>query len=345
MSHRFAGVVLFLSLSFATRGAFAQDDPLDIVVRTTLKTTAEHEAAYRQELGSLIETAMGDLSPRSYEADEQPKDGAAKYRLLVEHDGTITLGNSLSTSHGNPVLDVQNLANGIKVTKDNSRWESHWFLKVQERGRVTYTIQEWTGSAYRKLSAWSANFPTSPVLEAMGGKIEVASVVQSTDGKYDRNPPCPVTMAQAKEAALAKMLPSLQAMDATIGEQFMAGILEARIVSVTVDPDAKLGLGVGATGKCQIINRSPWPIKSATIVGYVAMKAVAAPGGLGGGIGPKTTGPIAHVFSTDCTFDKPLEPGKTETISAAGMLAIPLGIDARKLPATRIAALSFSLKP
>lgn len=254
-------LLAFIPASLLSEAVSRADDPveLDVVVSTTLKSTDDHIAKYLDALTTSVTAQLSSLDPQSYDAENKPRDGAARHRLVVEHKGTVTLGGSIQqVANGHPVLNVEVGDKSIKTTVDKAHWRTIWAMKASQKGTITFKLLQWQEKSYKSLSTWTV--PVRDMLPSEGTVI-ISSVEQATAGAFDRNPKCPVTVEEAKQAALEQLLP------ADIGKDAIAGLVQAKVGRTVMNKQAgAFPLAQEASVEVAVSNGSPWPIKSMTIV-------------------------------------------------------------------------------
>ena len=141
-----------LALLTGAPAVMAQNAPagpeLDVVVETNLRETPKHRAAYlaamlanaRKCLGGLVaETAPDPATP--------PPDGAAPYRLFIQHHGKVEVDQTSSAAKG-----AAGAADGVGR------------LLARQRGTFLFRLAKWSGSAYPTEDQWTSEFATSHFL-------------------------------------------------------------------------------------------------------------------------------------------------------------------------------------
>jgi hypothetical protein len=299
-----AAIAIGLSvwLAAAERGspaAFAQEvvatelPPLDIVVKTNLKTGDEHVAKYRQ---ALFDDALlrrrgeknGPITVANADAQESRSEGAARYRLLVEHKGALAAGDLRSGKEAGTVTLVRN---GVK-TPLGSGTRTFWNMKVTQSGSVNYTFLKWTGKKYQPLSTWSFKISTEDVVTVAYGE----PVLDSDKNAVSK---CPLTYAEAVKSAFVEALPpdipwSQQIFarpGPTVSDQVVAAV-------VRLEKDSS-----GGKAEISVRNRSPWPIKSAEFLVTVPRQK------------DLTSNDTLEHFSVKVAAAKLLLPGETGSFS------------------------------
>lgn len=304
--------------SVSTLSADDEKPLVDVVVKSNLDTGL-HARLYVQAISQSVSAALDGLNPVTYGEDENaPSDkaanGAAKFRLLVEHRGTISLGAVQRVTNDYKFIEGAIQGNVIRRTIDKAHWESAWAIKVAHRGTVEFKLLAWNGGSYNILSSWNTNIRNA-YFEANAGSVTVAGMSQPTNTKFDRNPRCPVTEAEAKAIALEKMMPDNLAPDvlAHLVQATLKGLKAPRPPAlrpggVPVDM-RRIGERPEARVELAIQNSAPWAIKAVSI--NVAWGDRQSP----------------MILAVEHTFDKPFAPGALGTIlhtGAAEHVAFPI---------------------
>lgn len=303
--------LLILSLPFATAFDAAQEPEhdLDIVVRTDLTTSKEHAAAYLQSLRSEAENAYQGLNVKVYEDDAKAKDGEARYRLTIDHKGTVKLGNALTVRSGFPKSDIKSFVNGKRVTivvgTDFKHHQSTWYLAASHKGTLAFKFQKWDGATYKTLESFTIAAPErDEVLEAKG-MLPVADLVQDgTKVKINLKPMCPKTLAEAKKDALMML---------TAGE--FGRSIQARLAKGTVLKAKGDGTGM-VEFEVLVENKSPWLLKKVKADAFVK----------------------GAVLIGDLTFTPPIPPGKSAKAKA---IVTPESPETKRVAGVRLSELEF----
>ena len=300
-----------LTLPFATAFNAVQDatHDLDIVVLTNLATSKEHAAAYVQSLRSEAERVYQGLNVKVYEDDEKAQEGAARYRLTIDHKGTVTLGNALTVRSGFPKSDIKTFVNGnrvnIVVGTDYKYHQSIWYLPAAHKGTLAFKFQQWDGKAYKTLESWTIAAPERDEVLESKGMLPVADLVQDgTKVKINLKPMCPKTLAEAKKDALMML---------TAGE--FSRSLHARLAKGTVLKAKGDGSGM-VDLEILVENKSPWPIKQAKADAFV----------------------MGAVLVGELTFAAPIPPGKS---GKARAMVTPEPPDTKRIAGVRLSELQF----
>ena len=303
--------LLILSLPFATAFEAVQEPAhdLDIVVTTNLTTPKEHIAAYTQSLRSEAENVYHGLNVKVYENDEKAMDGAGRYRLIIDHKGTVTLGNALTVRSGFPKSDVKSFVNGkqlkIVVGTDFKYYQSVWFLSASHKGTLAFKFQQWDGKAYKTLESWSIVAPEPDDANETKGMFRVADLVQDGNKvKIDLKPMCPKTLAEAKKEALSMLTPG------EFGRTIQARLVTGTVLKAKGDGDGMVDLEV------QVANKSPWPLKKAKADAFVK----------------------GAVLVGELTFTPPIPPGKS---AKAKVMVTPESPDTKRIAGVRLIELEF----
>jgi len=241
---------------------------LDIVVTTNLQTGKEHTTAYLDRLRQEAVTAFHGLNPRSYgsrkrkgdgDEPEEPQDGAARFRLVVEHKGTVVAADTPTVKSGHPVVKFEMNGTVSKTTYDISKYITTWSINAQQKGTLHFRLMKWEDNKYRVLDTW-----TKPVTDALmgGGTASASDVQRATDGPQKGVGPCPVKTSELRQQAIMNVMPG----------PFRSGITSrlvtvkfVRAVKATGQkvPPVRSGLGFETATEIevQVQNNSPWPVK------------------------------------------------------------------------------------
>ena len=312
--------------------AVADPPVLDVVVTSTLATPKEHVKSYREVLHEMAVTALMSLSP----ADEPdngaaPTDGAAKYRLFVDHKGVVVVGNALKVFSTPPIRLARNGAKFDGIP-DNNKYElfaTEWYLPYEHKGAVDLRLAEWKGGKYQTLLSWSAAIPEShgdidPVgmLEVptgyrlddgldrhthieRKGLMEVARLKEVTiNAAVNFKSKCPKKVEEARTEILNATLP------ADYSDGLFQRLVSGRVVKAkTGASDGGGGLGSGglvsdregrATAELLFLNKSPWPVKKVKVTVVTA------------------TNVLIGMEDTELEFAQPLAPGKSALLKHSG---------------------------
>ncbi len=321
--------------------AVADPAVLDVVVTSTLATPKEHVKAYRKVLHEMAVTALMSLSPADEPDDgAAPADGAAKYRLFVDHKGVVVVGNALKEFSMRPLKLVVKGAEFAGVP-DKNKYELYgtdWYLPYQHTGVVALRLAEWKGGKYQTLLTWSAAIPESHVvIEGQGllevptgyrldvatsdvdierkGLVKVASLTKVTvNAALNFKPAFPKKVEEARIEVLNAMLPE----DYSAG--LFQGLVSGRVVKAKVGASVGGGgLGSGGlesgrvvkakagaddttepTADLVFLNKSPWPVKSVKVTVVTATNVL-----------------IGSEYA-ELEFAQPLAPGKSAPLTYAG---------------------------
>jgi len=208
---------------------------IDIVITTRLNTTKEHVAAFRESLRKGAEKAFDSLKPTIYGEEQKPNDGAARFRLMIEHKGTVVVGNALIPMRSrNPGGD------------DNVSWQ----VQTGQDGEIAFRFLQWEGGKYKPLGGWS--IPAGQ--DAPGGRIEVATDEVAAGRALPRQ--MPLTIPEARAKALEKLLPR------DIMQPLLDGLLKVEMLQADAQEE---GDRVKGAAEVVLTNVSPWPVEKASI--------------------------------------------------------------------------------
>ncbi len=239
---RIVGVAVVLAiwspwwLRAAEEGEAGKRGELDVVITTRLSTTKEHVAAYREAMQKSVQKAFGSLNPVIYGAEQKPVDGTARFRLVVDHRGLVTVGDAMiPVRHRNP------------GEPDRVSWQ----VQASQEGEIVFRFMEWDGAGYKRLGEWS--IPASE--GAAAGRIEVAREEVAAGRAIPREPPMPVDEARIK--ALEKLKPR------DLGLALLDGFLRVELLRADARED---GDRVKGAAEVALTNLSPWPVTKAMVM-------------------------------------------------------------------------------
>lgn len=299
---------LFPAMAFA-------DPVVDLVVTTNLNTRKEHLEAYRSALREEVAAALSSLN-LAPEPDEGklPPDGAARFRVFVDHNGTASVGDALKVFSAHPIkTDV--VGNKFLVGPDRTKYHTTWCLPYSHRASVTLRLTEWKAGKYHPLLAWTVTPPGPYDSIDRKGLIEVEILAQDTaKAPIKFNPPFPKKLEEARAEALSQVLPG------EFHEAVCQGLVPGRIVKVKKGVEEVLA-------ELTFQNKSPWPVKGIKVAVMTAGYTVIGTG-LGGG-------------DYELEFAQPVAPGKsiTQTVAGNATQADPKLIEQR--PGVTIRAITF----
>ena len=244
--------------------AVADPAVLDVVVTSTLETPKEHVKSYRKVLHESALAALMSLSPADEPDDgAAPPDGAAKYRLFVDHKGVVVVGDALKEFSMRPIKLV---AEGAKFAgvPDKNKYELYgtdWYLPYQHTGFVALRLAEWKGGKYQTLLTWSAAIPESHVVIKGQGLLKVPAgyrleAATAADVDIERKGLVKVaSLQEVKINAALNFKPAfpkkvaearIEVLNAVLPEDYSAGLFQGLVSGRVVK--AKVGASVGGGG-------------------------------------------------------------------------------------------------
>lgn len=135
----------------------AGDKPeLDIVVKTAMRVAPKHTEAYAAALRTNAERCLQGLVDPAASVTADPPEGAAYFRLYIEHTGTVKVANATSKERLATESDLAGL-----------------FLGAQETGAYRFRLAKWTGARYVVVDQWLQNIVEEhflPVGESVSNK-------------------------------------------------------------------------------------------------------------------------------------------------------------------------------
>jgi len=120
----------------------AEDKPeLDLVVRTGVRFHPNHTRMVQDSLVSQVYDCLKGLVSDTAAGSTPPKDGAARYRLFVQHAAAIKINKGVRR---------------IRLERDD-----HFaarFVTADESGRYQFRLVKWNGSSYEKVDQWQVPY-------------------------------------------------------------------------------------------------------------------------------------------------------------------------------------------
>lgn len=278
-------IFLFPAMAFA-------DPVVDLVVTTNLTTSKEHLDAYRSALRDEVAAALESLDPAP-EPDEGklPPDGAARFRVFVEHNGTASVGDALKVFSAHPIKSEM-AGNKLILSPDKTKYHTTWCLPYSHRASVTLRLTEWKAGKYHPVLAWTVTPPGPYDSIDRKGLIEVGTLAQDTaKAPIKFNPPLPKKLEEVRAEALNQVLPG------EFHEAVCQGLVAGRILKVKKGAEETMA-------ELTFQNKSPWPVKGVKVAVMTAGYLVIGTG-LGGG-------------DYDLEFAQPIAPGKSITQMVTG---------------------------
>jgi len=225
---------------------------IDAVVKSSLKSTPEHVEAVLEALRKKL--SQSSLVDNVWGADETPEDGAAPYRLVVQHTGTAAVGSAIVRMYCDyKTLDV-NL--GVSRTVDSSTLITQWAVEVRQTTTIEYQLMKWNAASgkYQPVQRWFAPVPNA------FARLRKVEELECPVGKYTpRNPPpCPLSLKEAKEIALLQCVPT-DIPDPVMG-LVTARLGRTKVTRAPVGGNIIQGPPTDADAEVIIVNNSPWTI-------------------------------------------------------------------------------------
>lgn len=250
---------------------------LEIVVATNAEPKV-FAMACLQEVAAQTASALSSLSPLT-PADGKAKDGAARYRLLIEHKGTATVGKALNLKNSYPRTKMETVKKGneliVRIMPYKTHYRCDWYLAARQKGTLTFTLLKWEDAAFKAVDTWTIPTVDREAIREFPGWAPVASLIQDgTKMKIELVPECPVTLEQARDEAYGQCEPG------PFENAFAARWVKGKFGKLTPK-------GGEVAYEVIVENKSPWPlsqvfVESATkgkeLSGFVEFKPAIAPG-------------------------------------------------------------------
>lgn len=268
----------------------AADPVLDIVVTSSLSTTKEHATSYRGSLHQDVQAVFKSLEPPGELDDgKAPPDGAARYRLFIEHKGTVSVGDALKTFGEHPIKS-ELVGNKIVVGPDRTKYVTTWCLPYTHTGTAAFRLAEWKAGKYQPVLSWSATVPDPNDGLGRKGLLDVATLNQdAAKAPLNFKPAFPKKLEEARTEALNSLLPG------ELREAVCQALVPGRIGKVKPAGD-------DVAAELTFQNKSPWPVAKVK-VSVLAM-------------GNRLIGNE----ESELEFSPPLAPGKSGTATLTGMV-------------------------
>jgi len=294
---------------FAAMSATAADDDevpdLDIVVGTNLQTTEAHREAYVEKLYEEASQCFRGVvrdHDRKDLPDEDLKVRPARYRLLVEHRGTVWVGGHIALHRFHGQLEEVGTRQPVGP---GELWD--WTILASQSGTITFRLLKWEENAYKALAHWSTPVPGLPGYEA-GKKIEILLGEGSRLGMdaLRGGKKCPFTLPEAQAKARAKMMPGDFG---DIRKAILCHLFPMKVLRAQAEPNSRQGVV-----QVQLINRSPWPLEELrSAVSWVQRYARAPVGPLG-----REVGPVYRLYRAEIVFKGLLLPAEKKVQTTGG---------------------------
>ena len=279
---------------------------LDIAVTSKLNASPEYcaECAAKlcHEAGCCFRGLNAVPAPEKPKTAARPPAGAtppppdekaaAKYRLQIDHSGSITLGNITSTllqypdSHSSTIVPV-----AMRT----------WFMDAQCKATLQFSLLRRDGVKYTVLDKWSAPAPKGESAPA-GTQVEIArftGVANKVGGAQ-----LPISPEEAAKTAQRAFLPGNP-----------SSLILSHLFSIAAAAAPKPANGdpvpEGLTLEITIENKSPWPVKE--------IEAVLSWQGKPHALGEMGKAGGYHVL----VLPEPLPPGQKTTVVTAARPQTP----------------------
>lgn len=219
--------------------------PLDVVVTAKLNTSKEHMSNYALTVQSEVVNHFPQLIRRVRGRKEEPKDGAAEYRLQIDITGTVTIGNAITS-----VLQ-KNLfgADSVKVA-GGDQFLRIFYIGGQQQTTANCKLLKWEDGKYKEVMKWTAPMVKRPDEEKNNGAIEVARSAGRSGLQQDTGKP-PLSVEEAQKVALSLLMPG------SITDGILSKLVEVKLVKA----DASKDVPPVITADITITNKSPWPLR------------------------------------------------------------------------------------
>jgi len=281
-----AGLIGFLSSSSAEEAL----PELDIVVTTKITPATipqEHaDPILRALQKDAREIFFRMVSPNAPLPSAEPaKDGAAKFRLFLDHATTINCGSQFSMK----VEKISNAGGDYTVRR--------WYLPFEQKATYAVRLAKWTGTRYEDVIKFGGQVPKNEREIRDGGTLQVAETSHRAgmDGKAPEV--CPTPLDEARKTALRNSLPPS-----------LRSSVYSRLVPVTLvraSPTKMDGAKPAEMAvELKVENKSPWPLKRAEFA--------FTQGGMGFMAGDERGLPGNQAF----TLAQPLAPGQSTVVKA-----------------------------
>lgn len=231
--------VVFMSALYAGRAeeTATKIPTLDIVVTSSIKLPKEQLTSYVEMLGREAADCFRTLHPTLAKSGEKLKDGAAVYRLLIDHKGTLTIGG---------ITGGDRIDKGTEVT--GGSWSRTWFIDCRQDGTFQFRLMKWDETKYTEVDKWSAPMPKPPKnFDAPEGKMVVASLggMKNIPDKGK----CPIALPDAQRMALDSVHPT------SLKEALCTRLVAITEVTADAPKDGKSNLTF------TVENKTPWDIQ------------------------------------------------------------------------------------
>jgi len=263
---------------------------LDIVVTAKITPAAipqEHsDALVRRLQQDAREIFFRLVSPNAPLPSAGPaKEGAAKFRLFLEHATTINCGTQFSMK----TEKVSNTGGDYTIRR--------WYLAFDQKAAYVARLAKWTGAKYEDVVKFSGPVAKNEKEIRDAGTLQVAE--RSHRAGMDGPAPdvCPISLDEARKTALRSAMPPT-----------LRSSLYSKLVPVTLLKAAPTKMDGAKPAEMaveiKVENKSPWPLKRAEFA--------FSQGGVGFMVGDERGMPGNQAF----VLPAPLEPGQATVVKA-----------------------------
>ena len=162
----------------------ATEAELDLVVQTGVRFHPDHTRMVQDRLVVYACDCLMGLVSESAKAGGRPKDGEARYRLLIQHTAAVKVNKGVRRSRWNQNRDFA------------SR-----FVTADEAGRYQFGLLKWNGSSYTKVDSWQV-----PYTESHWSPVP-ADTTSRDLGRLGQEMMLRATPTGVKTALLSRLLP------------------------------------------------------------------------------------------------------------------------------------------
>lgn len=213
---------------------------LDIVVTSTVLPATlppDHAVTVQRSIQRDLREVFFRLVSRAYLPNAPMEDGAASYRLFVEHTATINLGTQVSG----------------KVEKKtglgaNTIYRS-WFLPYSQKATVAVRLAKWSDGKYEDVLKFSAPVPKNQHELQDGALVRIHDATFNTEKD---NATFPLKPDEARKNALHRTLPPT-----------LRTVLFPKLVPITLVKTAAAGKPGELEVELKIENKTPWLVTRA----------------------------------------------------------------------------------
>jgi hypothetical protein len=243
-----------------------------------------------------------------------PPDGNAPYRLAIEFQGKLWVGEPDDSLHEFDIVDAQTK----RVLLDKGARIVEWDIQAGYDGVLRFKLLEWKDKAYRQLRAWQVPYKGQDSLDLVSALVTNVPVPGLKKPEHvdkvlvhPNVPPCPMTPAEiaaAKEEVLRELNPT------TLWDEVTGGLVACEVVRADIRPtpdQRHVGQGgqtlddIRPQGEVviRLRNNSPWTLTSAHVSAAWA------------GPGRKN-----HFLTKLLQPEKPIPPGRSADVVHKGFV-------------------------